>query len=116
MDTEKARFSNKEVMNQNKPQPNNIIVLEGKIEDVFPVETFGENGFRVRKFWLTATTGRYPMTWELQLVQDAVDLIDYYKPGDVVGCTIEVQGRKSNSKGRTYVFNSLQVSAIRKQQ
>lgn len=70
-------------------------------------KTYGSNGFRKREVVVT-TEEQYPQHILVEFVQDKCDLLDSYKPGQLVKISINLRGREwVNPQGETKYFNSL---------
>jgi len=88
------------------------LLITGHITDIFQSEIFGQ-GFEVRKFWLMEPgSDKYKNHFEMQCQQGNCNLLDKFRAGDLVECSVDLSGRKSSKGGREYVFNSLKVWKI----
>lgn len=88
--------------------------VTGIITVIGETETFGSNGFQVRKFAIQ-TEDQYPQDIELQVVQDKVNLLDGLNINDKVDCSINLRGRKwTNKEGKDMYFNTIQAWKIEK--
>ena len=86
----------------------------GKIRLVDTVKEVGSNGFRKRDVIVT-TEEQYPQHISIQFVQDKVNLLDTFKPGDDVRVSINLRGREwVNPQGETVYFNTIQGWRIEK--
>lgn len=82
--------------------------LKGKITQVNPTQTVGQNGFKKASIWIE-TTGDYPQTIEIEFVKDKADEIQSLSIGTNVTVQIDIRGRKwTNKDGQEKVFNSIQ--------
>ncbi len=81
--------------------------IKGKIKKIFETKTFGQSGFRKREVILV-THEQYPQFLKIEFVQDKVDLLDQFKPGDDVVISFDLRGREwVNPEGETIYFNSI---------
>ncbi|MFA5557436.1 MAG: DUF3127 domain-containing protein [Flavobacteriaceae bacterium] len=86
----------------------------GKVRMVDQVKEVGSNGFRKRDIIVT-TEEQYPQHISIQFVQDKVNLLDTFKPGDDVRVSINLRGREwVNPQGETVYFNTIQGWKIEK--
>lgn len=71
-------------------------------------KTFGSNGFRKREVVVT-TEEQYPQHIMVEFVQDKCDLLNNYRPNQLVKISINLRGREwVNPQGETKYFNSIQ--------
>lgn len=88
--------------------------VTGKVRMVDSVKEVGSNGFRKRDIVVT-TEEQYPQHISIQFVQDKVNLLDTFKPGDDVRVSINLRGREwVNPQGETVYFNTIQGWKIEK--
>ncbi len=81
--------------------------IKGKIKKIFETKTFGPSGFRKRELILV-TDEQYPQFLKIEFVQDKVDILDQFKPGDDVTISFDLRGREwVNPEGETIYFNSI---------
>lgn len=92
---------------------NNTITLSGKIETIFPVETYGNIEKRV--IWISEQGVQYPNTWSLEFIQGQVNILDNYKSGDLVVCKVDIKGRYWQKGDRSGVITTLKCWAIERQ-
>jgi hypothetical protein len=88
------------------------VVLSGRIKTIFSAEVFGN--FEKRVMWLEEQTDKYPQTYSLEFTQGDVNVLDAFKEGDQVECSINLRGRHSEKNGKEYVFNSMQCWRIKR--
>ncbi|HLU51400.1 MAG TPA: DUF3127 domain-containing protein [Flavobacteriaceae bacterium] len=82
--------------------------IQGKIKQIGETQTFGANGFRKREVVIT-TDEQYPQFLLVEFVQDKIDLLNNFKPGQEVKISINLKGREwVNPQGETKYFNSIQ--------
>jgi len=82
--------------------------VTGKIKVINETETVGAAGFRKRDMVVT-TEDQYPQDLSIQFVQDKVDLLDSYQPGQDVKVSINLRGREwINPEGKAIYFNTIQ--------
>lgn len=88
--------------------------IEGKIKTIGSEETFGKNGFRVRKI-VVVTNEQYPQPVEIQFVQDKCVILDNYQVGQDVEININIRSREYTSpQGEIKYFINLQGWRISK--
>ncbi len=75
--------------------------LQGKVQTVGEVESYGNNGFFKRQLIIT-TEDKYPQTLPIDFLKESSSLIDNIKPGDEVRVKINLRGSESQS-GKYYV-------------
>jgi len=81
--------------------------VQGRIKMIDETKTFGSNGFRKREVVVT-TEEQYPQHILVEFVQDKCDLLNSYKPGQLVKISLNLRGREwVNPQGETKYFNSL---------
>lgn len=86
----------------------------GKVRLVDSIKEVGSNGFKKRDIVVT-TEEQYPQHISIQFVQDKVNLLDSFKPGDHVRVSINLRGREwVNPQGETVYFNTIQGWRIEK--
>ncbi len=73
--------------------------------NILPKET--KSNYTSRKMWIN-TGGEYPQTIEVVCGGKKADLFDRVNIGDVVGVSVNIQGREYNGK----VYNSLNAWKI----
>ena len=82
--------------------------LIGVIKLIGEEQTFGTNGFRVRKTVITTEDEQYPQMIEIQFQQDKCSLLDNYEVGQKVKININIRGREwINPEGEAKYFNSI---------
>lgn len=85
-----------------------LMEIQGKIKQIGETQTFGANGFRKREVVIT-TDEQYPQFLLVEFVQDKIDLLNNFKPGQEVKISINLKGREwVNPQGETKYFNSIQ--------
>lgn len=82
------------------------IQLTGIIRKINPSEIKGT--FEKRTLHLAEEKDSYPSVWCLEAHQAFCNVLDNYKAGDKVECTVDVTGREWNDM----VFNTLKVWKI----
>lgn len=85
-------------------------ILKGKINAIFPAEIKGN--FEKRVFWLSEEGVQYPNTWALECWQGDCNMLDNFRPGDIVTVNVVIRGRLWNSQGHDKVFNTIQAKKI----
>jgi len=86
--------------------------ITGKIIRIHEEKSFGTNGFRKRTTHIE-TDEQYPQTIEVEFVQDKVELLDKFQPGQTVKISINLRGREwVNPEGEVVIFNTIQGWAI----
>lgn len=79
----------------------------GKIKMIGDVQTFN-NSFKKREVVVT-TDEQYPQMLSIEFIQDKVDLVNNYKPGQQVKISINLRGREWISpQGEAKYFNTIQ--------
>ena len=82
--------------------------IQGRIKQIFPSQTIGENGFEKRDLVIT-TEENYPQTIIIQFTQQRCDLLDSVQIGQNVKVYINIKGREStNPQGETKHFNTIE--------
>lgn len=90
------------------------VVLTGRIKTIFPAEVYGNLEKRV--MWLEEQTDKYPQTYSIEFTQNDCNVLDAFKEGDHVECSINLRGRHVEKSGKEWVFNSMQCWRIRRTQ
>lgn len=87
--------------------------LTGKLLEVFEVQQVSGT-FRKREFVVEyAENPQYPEFVKFELIQDRVDLVNEFQPGQEVKVAFNLKGRKwTDPKGEVKYFNSLQAWRI----
>src|SRR5690606_13961044 len=86
----------------------------GKVRMIDQIKEVGSNGCRKRDIVIT-TEAQYTQHISIQFVQDKVNLLDAFKPGDDVRVSINLRGREwVNPQGETVYFNTIQGWKIEK--
>ena len=88
------------------------ITITGTITDIFSEEVYGN--FSKRIFWVKEDAGEYPNHYELQVNQAKCSVLDKYRTGDKVNCTVDVKGKHYNKNGKEGCINSLVCWKIEK--
>lgn len=89
--------------------------VTGKFLGASKVETVGQNGFLVRKFYVDLTTNpEYPNTPEFQLTGDKVNLVDNLQKNQMVQVKFNIDGRKFKNQqtGKEGVITNLRAWKI----
>jgi len=71
--------------------------LQGTIKLINPTETVGANGFRKRLLVLSSHEA-YPQSIPIDFVQDKVDILNNYQPGQEVKIGINIRGNEYQGK------------------
>lgn len=79
--------------------------IKGTIRVKGEVSKVSDN-FKKRDVVVT-TDGEYPQHITVQLTQDKCALIDKYKVGDEIECSIDLRGREYEKDGVTKYFNTV---------
>jgi|TARA_R100001530_G_scaffold1562_1_gene2854 hypothetical protein len=82
------------------------IQISGVIEEIFDTHEYSEK-FKKREFVLEhAPNPQWPEHLKLEFINQKTDLLDQYKVGDQVDCSINLKGRKwENDNGSGYVVS-----------
>ena len=80
--------------------------ISGIIHDIFPAQTFGNNGFIKREFVLEIQNGDYTNYVKFETTKDRTTLLDRCKPGDEVTVKFGVTGRKWEGNNGISYFNA----------
>jgi len=82
------------------------IQISGVIEEIFDTHEYSEK-FKKREFILEhAPNPQWPEHLKLEFINQKTDLLDQYKVGDQVDCSINLKGRKwENDNGSGYVVS-----------
>ena len=82
--------------------------IQGRIKQIFPSQTMGQNGFEKRDLVIT-TEEQYPQTIIIQFTQQRCDLLDSLQVGQNVKVYINIRGREwTNPQGETKYFNTIE--------
>lgn len=82
--------------------------IQGVIKQIDETKTFGSSGFRKREMVVT-TEENYPQPILVEFVQEKVDLLSAFRPGQRVKIAINLKGREWTSpQGEVKFFNSIQ--------
>ena len=84
--------------------------LLGVLIKVNPEQEFGN--FTKRTFHLAQTREEYPNTWEVTLTQKNTALINNFKPGDIITCHCELDGKEWTKDNVTKAFNTVRCWKI----
>lgn len=77
----------------------------GTVKKIFDKQTKGS--FSFREMVLT-TKDQYPQNIIIQFVQDKIELLDLYKPGDELKVSINIRGKEwQNPQGEIKYFNTI---------
>lgn len=75
------------------------LTITGKFLGAHPVESVGQNGYQVRRFYLDNTTNAdWPSTPEFKLKGDRVTQIDTLKKGQTIQVSFNVQGTRYDKR------------------
>lgn len=85
----------------------------GILKRVEAIKESGANGFKSRDVIVT-TEEQYPQTLSIQFVQDKVNEMDIFKPGEKVKIAINLKGKEYTKDEKTIVFNTIQGWRIEK--
>jgi single-stranded DNA-binding protein len=90
--------------------------IKGKVHEVSPVQNVTET-FKKRELVVEyAENPNYPEYIKFEVHQDKVNILDNYKPGDVVDVHFNLRGRPwTDRNGKTSYFNTLVCWKISKQ-
>jgi|ERR1044072_2783776 hypothetical protein len=88
------------------------VTLSGKIKTIFPAEVYGN--FEKRVMWLEETVDRYPQTYSIEFHQGDCNVLDAFKEGDEVQCSINLRGRHWQKDDKEGVMNTFQCWRIKK--
>lgn len=81
--------------------------VKGKIKFIGPDEQVSASF--VKRDMVVTTDEQFPQHILIQFMQDKVELLDQYKPGDEVSVSINLRGREwVNPQGETKYFNTIQ--------
>lgn len=89
------------------------IKLSGIIETIFPSEIIGTS-FEKRVFYLQEHGSQYPNTWQLETWNGDCNILDNFKNGDHVVCSVDVRGKAWKKGDRAGVINTLKCWSITK--
>lgn len=82
--------------------------IQGRIKQIFPSQTMGQNGFEKRDLVIT-TEEQYPQTIIIQFTQQRCYLLDSLQVGQNVKVYINIKGREwTNPQGETKYFNTIE--------
>ena len=82
--------------------------IQGRIKQIFPSQTMGQNGFEKRDLVIT-TEEQYPQTIIIQFTQQRCDLLDSLQVGQNVKVYINIRGREWTSpQGEIKYFNTIE--------
>lgn len=89
-------------------------VIVGKIKSVGETQTVGNNGFKKRDI-VVVTDEKYPQTILIEFTQDKCELLNTFKPDELVRIDTNIKGREwFDSDGREKYFNSIQGWRIKR--
>ncbi|HEX8562743.1 MAG TPA: DUF3127 domain-containing protein [Flavobacterium sp.] len=89
--------------------------VTGKIKVINPEQQVSA-AFKKRELVVT-TDEQYPQHIMIEFTQDKCDLLNNYRPGELVKVSINLRGREwVNPQGESKYFNSIQGWRIEKQQ
>ena len=82
--------------------------IQGRIKQIFPSQTMGQNGFEKRDL-VIVTEENYPQTIIIQFTQQRCDLLNNLQVGQNVKVYINIRGREWRSPyGETKYFNTIE--------
>lgn len=82
--------------------------IQGRIKQIFPSQTMGQNGFEKRDL-VIVTEEQYPQTIIIQFTQQRCDLLDSLQVGQNVKVYINIKGREWRSPyGEIKYFNTIE--------
>lgn len=82
--------------------------IQGRIKQIFPSQTMGQNGFEKRDL-VIVTEEQYPQTIIIQFTQQRCDLLDSLQVGQNVKVYINIRGREwTNQQGEIKYFNTIE--------
>lgn len=82
--------------------------IQGRIKQIFPSQTMGQNGFEKRDLVIT-TEEQYPQTIIIQFTQQRCDLLNNLQVGQNVKVYINIRGREwTNPQGEIKYFNTIE--------
>lgn len=84
--------------------------ITGKLVEIFDTQQVSDR-FQKREFVIEHTENpQYPEYIKFELIQDKVDLLNTFQPGQDIQVFFNLKGRKWNSpQGETRYFNTLQA-------
>lgn len=86
--------------------------IQGRIKQIFPSQTMGQNGFEKRDLVIT-TEENYPQTIIIQFTQQRCDLLNNLQVGQNVKVYINIKGREWRSPyGEIKYFNTIEAWKI----
>ena len=86
--------------------------ITGKLKEKFETIQVSEK-FCKREFVITDENSMYPQHIKLELKQDKCSIIDPFKIGDIIECSINILGREwVNPQGEVRYFNTLEAWRI----
>jgi len=84
--------------------------IHGVLIGKYPVQKITDT-YQKRDF-IVKTLEQYPQEISLELTQDKVALVDQFKKGDVIKCSINIRGKRYEKDGNVRFFNSIQCWRI----
>lgn len=82
--------------------------IQGRIKQIFPSQTMGQNGFEKRDL-VIVTEETYPQTIIIQFTQQRCDLLESLQVGQNVKVYINIKGREwTNPQGEIKYFNTIE--------
>ena len=82
--------------------------IQGRIKEIFSLETVGNNGFQKRDLVIT-TEEQYPNDILIQFTQQRCDLLNNLKVGQNVRVHFNLRGREwTNQQGEVKYFNTIE--------
>lgn len=92
------------------------VKIYGVIRNIFPTETVGANNFKKRLLWVEEVEQQYPQFYPIEFTKDNTEVLNNYKPGDIVEVDANVNGRfyKKPADGKEMVFVTIAGWKIKK--
>ena len=82
--------------------------IQGRVKQIFPSQTIGQNGFEKRDL-VIITEDIYPQTIIIQFTQQRCDLLDSLQVGQRVKVYVNIRGREWTSpQGEIKYFNTIE--------
>lgn len=91
--------------------PNSITTVAGTVKQIFPEEQITEK-MRKAVIWVS-TDDEYPQTYEIEFVNQKIDLLSGVTNGAKVNVEVYVNGREWSKGDRSGVFISLRANNLK---
>lgn len=91
--------------------PNAITTVSGTVKNIFPEQQITEK-MRKTAVWVS-TDDEYPQTYEIEFVNQKIDLLSGVKSGDRVNVEVYVNGREWSKGDKSGVFISLRANDLK---